>query len=136
MRRIGLGHRNKLAGGTVKNLTRADSRNRIKLALDRGGIIVKLQRSRVTPLDQQATTTGLEQRTRVADVEVQLFRRTVLAGFLIQLERLLPAVVVHDRLHVGIVKVEALTRALGLHDRCREGLDREVGLRVTLLEDA
>ena len=32
--------------------------------------------------------------------------------------------------------MEALGRALGLHDRCREGLDGEVGLRIALLEDA
>jgi len=67
---------------------------------------------------------------------VQLIRRTEFAGCLIDAERFGPSLVVDLRLHGFGIEEDALARALGLHETGGHRHDREVGLGITLFEDA
>ena len=114
----------------------AQSSDCIKLVLDGGCVLFNRHRARIAPFDQEAAAASLEQATGIADVHVKLFRRTILAGFLVDLESLLPGFIVDDGLHGCAVEVEALGCALGLHISRSNRLNGEIGLGIALLEDA
>ena len=72
----------------------------------------------------------------VRHVQVELVRRAVLAGLLEDPQRLLEALVAHQRLHRRGVEEDALARALALEEGAGDREDQPEALRVALLEQA
>src|SRR5206468_2159773 len=90
----------------------------------------------VAPIERQRATAGDEERAGVADVQIELVRRTVFARLLVKLERLGKAVVVDERLHVPRVEENPLRSTLRLDKRAGDGGNEPIGLLVARLGDA
>ena len=101
-----------LAGRPVQHFLRARGDDRAGLVDHLGGLRIDRQHADVAPIEVEGALAGDEQRTRVADVEVELVGRAVLAGLLEELERLAKGLVVDERLHILGVEEGALARSL------------------------